>query len=87
MLVLISMKKSRDKDALRSWLGSYARIGYISILFPACILFGYIAGNWLDKKINSHPAFTILLISLGFAAAIRTMLKEIEQQEKDEKKK
>jgi F0F1-type ATP synthase assembly protein I len=81
------MKKNSENNILGSWLGTYARIGYISILFPASILIGYLAGNWIDKKINSKPIFTISLIILGFAAAIRTMLKEIDQAEKDENKK
>lgn len=87
MLILMHMKKNSDKESLRSWMGSYARIGYISILLPASILIGYFAGNWLDQKINSKPVFSIILIVFGFASAIRTMLKEIDQEEKDDKKK
>jgi F0F1-type ATP synthase assembly protein I len=81
------MKRDSSKDEYKDWFKTYARIGYISLFFPGCILVGYICGNWLDGKLKSKPAFTLTLIILGFAAALRTLLKEIDWIDDNDKKK
>ena len=81
------MNRDPDKDEFKDWFRTYARIGYISLFFPGCILVGYICGNWLDGKLKSKPVCTIILIILGFVAALRTLLKEIDWIDDNDKKK
>lgn len=76
-----------DKENYSSWLKTYGHLGYLSILFPALIVIGYFAGKWLDDKVNSKPLFVVVFILLGFASAIRTMIKEVTRADQDENKK
>lgn len=80
------MKRDSKKDDYRDWIKVYSRIGYIAFFFPVCIFLGYICGNWLDKKLGSKPVLTLVLIVIGFAAALRTLLKEIDRVDDDERK-
>ncbi len=68
------------------WLKYYARIGHFAFLFPAAVLAGYFVGNWLDAKLNTEPLFILTLIILGFAAAFRALLKELDNLDNDNRK-
>jgi F0F1-type ATP synthase assembly protein I len=81
------MKRDFNKDDYKDWFKTYARIGYISIFFPGCILLGYFVGNWLDGEMKSKPVCTIILIIVGFIAALKTLLKEIDWIDSDDNKK
>lgn len=41
----------------------------IPIMLAVGPLLGYLAGNWVDHKLNTEPVFTIVLLILGFIAA------------------
>ena len=48
----------------------------MGIEFALAIILGYLAGSWLDRRNESYPLWTILLllfgIATGFAGLIRT---------------
>jgi len=44
---------------------------------------GYIAGHWLDGRLNTEPVFTIILLILGFIAAGRETYRLIRKAGRD----
>ncbi|RLB62561.1 MAG: hypothetical protein DRI90_08800 [Deltaproteobacteria bacterium] len=48
--------------------GSYATIGMDIVL---SIIFGFVAGHWLDGYFNTGPYLTLIGLGFGLATAIR----------------
>ena len=48
-------------------------------------LFGYFLGSWIDRKFHIYPWFTIILITLGFVASGREIVRLLKQTMKDNK--
>ena len=66
-----SAKSSSDNQAFKS-----AHIGWRMVLeLVIGIIIGVILGFSLDSFLNTSPIFLIILIFLGFAAGVRTMIK------------
>ena len=66
-----TVKYSSDNQAFKS-----AHIGWRMVLeLVIGIVIGVILGFSLDSFFNTSPIFLIILIFLGFAAGVRTMIK------------
>ncbi|MBN2135391.1 MAG: AtpZ/AtpI family protein [Acidobacteria bacterium] len=77
----IKMKKNDNNE----WMKAYAKYGYLGFMFPVALFVGYIIGNFLDGKLDSSPIFALVFMILGFAGALRTLLKEIDRMDREEK--
>jgi len=51
------------------WIRQIGILTSIPILLAVGPFLGYIAGHWLDGKLNTEPTFTIILLILGFIAS------------------
>jgi len=55
---------------------------YSSIIFvlPSCLMIGFFGGQWLDKKWDTEPVFSLILLLLGavagFYQVFRMLLEE-----------
>ena len=47
---------------------------------------GYFSGDWIDRKFQFYPWFTIAGVMMGFAAAGREIFRLLKQILKDETK-
>ena len=66
-----TVKYSSDNQAFKS-----AHIGWRMVLeLVIGIIIGVVLGFSLDSFLNTSPFFLIILIFLGFAAGVRTMIK------------
>ncbi len=67
------------KDA--SWkqikqLGVLTTIPIILLVGPVV---GFFAGDWLDRKSHLYPWFTIILVTLGFVASGREVVRLLKE--------
>jgi len=71
--------ENKDKSELflrARQVGMLTTIPFILLLGP---LIGYFAGSWIDRKWDLAPYGTIVLIVLGFAAAVRETVRLLRQ--------
>ncbi len=64
-------------------IGALTAIPLILVVGP---LLGYFAGDWLDRKFQFFPWFTILGLFAGFVAAAREIFRLLKQFLEEEKK-
>ncbi len=82
------MKKSND-NLYKTYkeIGPYLGLGF---QLAASVLIFLFIGDWIDKKNNSSPIFTLIFailgISIGLYSVIKTIL-DLEQKRKNDKKK
>ena len=57
------------KNEQAGWVRQIGILTAIPVLLAVGPLIGYLAGHWLDGKLNTEPVFTIVLLILGFIAA------------------
>jgi ATP synthase protein I len=57
------------KNEQANWVRQIGILTAIPILLAVGPFIGYVAGHWLDGKLNTDPIFTIILLLLGFVAA------------------
>ena len=73
------VESNADNKAFKS-----AHIGWRMVLeLVIGIIIGVILGFSLDSFLNTSPIFLIILIFLGFAAGVRTMIKTAKEIEKN----
>jgi len=51
------------------WIRQIGLLTAIPILLAVGPFLGYLAGHWLDNKLNTEPIFTIVFLILGFIAS------------------
>lgn len=76
-----------DKDAKEMW-GAALKYSAIGIEMGAAIFIGYGIGWWLDKKFETKPVFTLVMLLLGIAAGFKALYrvaKEIAKNDPDKK--
>ena len=61
-------------------LGIVTTIPIILLVGPS---FGFLIGRWLDRKSHIYPWFTIILITLGFIASAREVIRLLKQISKE----
>lgn len=70
-------KKDNDPKVWRQ----YGELTAIPFLLAGGPLIGYYMGDWLDRHFGTKPWATGILIALGFAAAIKEVLRIIRKAE------
>jgi F0F1-type ATP synthase assembly protein I len=45
-------------------------VGQVGLTVVVLILIGLVAGQWIDGRLNTSPAFTLFFIFLGMAAGL-----------------
>ena len=73
--------RARVRERTRKvWEGSrYASVG---IEFGLSVVIGYLAGRWLEGRFDCPPWGTVGGILLGFAAALRSLLRLAAREER-----
>ena len=73
--------RARVRERTRAvWEGSrYASVG---IEFGLSVIIGYLIGRWLEQRYGFSPWGTLGGIVLGFAAALRSLLRLAMQEER-----
>jgi ATP synthase protein I len=64
------------------------RFSAVGIEFGLGALLGYLFGAWLDRRFDTYPYLTLLMLLLGLAAAFSSLIKrvlEIERQDARER--
>lgn len=51
----------------------------VAFTFPAALVVGGLAGWWIDGKLGTRPLFSLVLLGLGFLAALRELLRELKR--------
>ena len=82
------MKKSND-NLYKTYkeIGPYLGLGF---QLAATVLIFLFIGDWLDKKYNSSPIFTLIFAILGISIGLYSVIKTIiglEQKRKNDEKK
>lgn len=82
------MKKSND-NLYKTYkeIGPYLGLGF---QLAATVLIFLFIGDWLDKKNNSSPIFTLIFAILGISIGLYSVIKTIiglEQKRKNDEKK
>lgn len=56
-------------------LKTYARLGAVGIELSVSTVIGYLAGHWLDQKLDTGPWLGLVGLLLGVAAGIRSLIR------------
>ncbi len=51
-------------------LPTLALVGQLGLIMIGCILGGFLAGTLLDRRLNSSPVLTIILLTAGVAGGM-----------------
>lgn len=65
------------EDDKRELLNAFGLVGNIGLMFAACIGVGLFGGRFIDEKLETAPAATIIGILLGVFAGAFGMYKRI----------
>jgi len=53
----------------------------VGIELSLSVLFGALVGHWADGRLGTNPLFLIVLLCLGFAAGIRSVVRTARRAE------
>lgn len=76
------MTNNKNDERYR-WARQAGLLGTIPFLLAIPPIAGVLIGNWLDGKLGTSPAFTIVLVILGFIAGIREVATVIKKASVD----
>lgn len=74
----------QDKQDRRQY-GDYLSVSSIGIHLVLSSIVGCVAGIYIDKWLNTTPAFTIILFLTGLATGFRQIFKEVKRIGQDKK--
>lgn len=77
---------SGKKGTIYSQVKQISALTAIPVILLVGPILGYFAGNWIDRKFNFYPWFTILFVFLGFFAAGREIFRLLKQILKEDEK-
>ena len=75
---------AENKDGLYSQVKQIGALTAVPIILVLGPLVGCFAGDWVDRRFNSYPWATIVLLILGFVAAGREIFKLLSQVLKED---
>lgn len=58
-------------------------LGTIPFLLAVPPIAGVLIGKWIDGKVGSTPAFTIVFVILGFVAGVREVVRVLKKANQD----
>ncbi len=67
-------------------MGSLGALSAVGIAFVLAVVFGFLAGYFLDKWLGTSPLFIILFFFIGVAAGIVNVVRTANAVSEDEKK-
>lgn len=70
----IVVKRTTKSNANNLWFAKYMNVGYY-LAVP--LIVGVFGGNWLDRRFDTKPMFTIVLLLIGSIAAFYNLYKLI----------
>jgi ATP synthase protein I len=73
----------RDPDKRYRYMRLVGTFGTVPVMLGVGPLLGYFAGSWLDRKLGTGPWLQIVLMVLGFGAAVRYIIQILRQLQKD----
>ena len=75
--------KKPKKAKKRSELRQIGLLGTIPMLMATGPLIGFFIGRWLDEKFGTEPYLLLVLLAMGFGAAVRETIKIIKQANRE----
>lgn len=73
----------RDPDSRYRYLRLVGAMGTVPLMLGVGPLVGYFAGKWLDRWLQTTPWLQFIFLGLGFGAAIRYIVRVLQQFRKD----
>jgi len=73
----------RDPDKRYQYVRLVSSLGTIPLMLGVGPLTGFFAGRWLDQRLGTAPWLMVTMIALGFAAAVRYVIRLLRQVQKD----
>jgi F0F1-type ATP synthase assembly protein I len=58
-------------------------LGGVPLILATGPLVGYFAGRWLDGRLGTAPWLQFVFLGLGFAAAVRAIVRLVRRARKD----
>ena len=84
--LLVSLKKDKS-DERRGYLRQSGLLGTVPFLLAIPPVAGLLIGRWLDKKFDTDPILTIILLILGFVAGAKETASVIKKANLDDEDK
>jgi ATP synthase protein I len=73
----------KDPDPRFRYIRVAGSLGTIPVMLGVGPLLGFFAGRWLDRRLGTSPWLQFILLALGFAAAVRYIVRLVRQVSKD----
>ena len=74
---------NHEDSSLLSTVRQFAHYSTVGIMFPVSIALGFFGGYFVDRWLSTAPLFAFIGLALGFAAAIRNLLRAVATDEDD----
>jgi ATP synthase protein I len=72
-----------DPDKRFRYIRLVSSVGTIPLMLGAAPTLGFFAGQWLDRRLGTGPWLQFVLLGLGFAAAVRYIIRVLRDVRKD----
>ena len=76
------MTNNKNDERYR-WARQAGLLGTIPFLLAVPPIAGVFIGKWIDGKLGTSPAFTIVFVILGFVAGIREVANVMKKANRD----
>lgn len=76
------MTNNKNDERYR-WARQAGLLGTIPFLLAVPPIAGVFIGKWIDGKLGTSPAFTIVFVILGFVAGIREVANVLKKANQD----
>ena len=73
----------RDPDNRYRYMRLVGTLGTVPLMLGVGPLLGYFAGRWLDRRFGTSPWMELILLAIGFGAAVRYTIRAVRQAQKD----
>jgi predicted F0F1-ATPase subunit len=74
---------NNKNDERYRWVRQAGILGTVPFLLAIPPIAGVFIGKWIDEKIGSTPAFTIVFVILGFVAGVREVARVLKKANQD----
>jgi F0F1-type ATP synthase assembly protein I len=73
----------RDPNTRFRYVRLVGTLGSVPLMLGAGPLVGYFFGRWLDRRLGTWPWLQFVFLALGFAAAVRYIVRLLRMVQKD----
>lgn len=73
----------RDPEKRFRYIRLIGSLGTVPLMLGAGPLLGFFAGRWLDARLHTTPWLQFVLLALGFGAAVRHLVRVVNEAKRD----